>query len=291
MRRLPVSLTVAGRVGRDPVCEIRRACVGYLRRDSTPGNRKQENNRDRSPRGAPRTPENTLASLEQAIEIGCDYVELDVRRTKDGVLVIMHDTSVNRMTNGKGKVARLTLAEIRQLEVKSRHGAKWAGWKMPTFDEMLERAKGHMKSMWTTKRPPPPRSWRPSSDTACCTTSWFTDTLTSARIQAAGTRRLDHARSSQGRDRDRRSVPRSQTRNAGWWYCDMDAITSRSGTQERGEVWVDSLSGSRQRGQHQAVRRPRRRCDSDQRSGHRPESAQGDGPPRRIDEITARGGC
>jgi glycerophosphoryl diester phosphodiesterase len=97
-------------------------------------------------RGAHReAPENTLASLEQAIEIGCDYVELDVRRTKDGVLVIMHDSSVNRMTNGKGKIADLTLAEIRKFEVKSRHGAKWAGLKVPTLDEMLDHAKGRMK--------------------------------------------------------------------------------------------------------------------------------------------------
>src|SRR5580704_18140510 len=90
-------------------------------------------------RGAHReAPENTLASLEKAIEIGCDYVELDVRRTKDGALVIMHDAGVNRMTNGKGKIEDLTLAEIRKLEIKSRHGKQWAGLKLPTFDEMLE---------------------------------------------------------------------------------------------------------------------------------------------------------
>lgn len=107
-------------------------------------------------RGAHReAPENTLASLEQAIEIGCDFVELDVRRTKDGALVIMHDSSVNRMTNGKGRIADLTLAEIRKFEVKSRHGAKWAGLKVPTFDEMLERAKGHMKIYVDHKQAPP----------------------------------------------------------------------------------------------------------------------------------------
>src|SRR5271170_8058208 len=88
-------------------------------------------------RGAHReAPENTLASLEKAIQIGCDYVELDVRRTKDGALVIMHDASVNRMTNGKGKIEDLTLAEIRKLEIKSRR-KEWSGLKMPTFDEML----------------------------------------------------------------------------------------------------------------------------------------------------------
>lgn len=107
-------------------------------------------------RGAHReAPENTLASLEKAIEIGCDYVELDVRRTKDGALVIMHDSSVNRMTNGKGKIAELTLAEIRKLEVKSRHGAPWAGQKVPTFDEMLDHAKGRMKIYVDHKQAPP----------------------------------------------------------------------------------------------------------------------------------------
>jgi glycerophosphoryl diester phosphodiesterase len=107
-------------------------------------------------RGAHReAPENTLASLEKAIEIGCDYVELDVRRTKDGALVIMHDSSVNRMTNGKGQIADLTLEEIRKLEVKSRHGAKWAGQKVPTFDEMLDHAKGRMKIYVDHKQAPP----------------------------------------------------------------------------------------------------------------------------------------
>jgi len=107
-------------------------------------------------RGAHReAPENTLASLEKAIEIGCDYVELDVRRTKDGALVIMHDSSVNRMTNGTGKIADLTLAEIRKLEVKSRQKAKWAGQKVPTFDEMLDHAKGRMKIYVDHKQAPP----------------------------------------------------------------------------------------------------------------------------------------
>lgn len=106
-------------------------------------------------RGAHReAPENTLASLEKAIEIGCDYVELDVRRTKDGALVIMHDATVNRMTNGKGKIAEMTLEEIRKLEIKSRKG-KWPGLKVPTFDEMLSRAKGHMKIYVDHKNAPP----------------------------------------------------------------------------------------------------------------------------------------
>jgi len=106
-------------------------------------------------RGAHReAPENTLASLEKAIEIGCDYVELDVRRTKDGALVIMHDATLNRMTNGKGKIEDMTLEEIRKLEIKNRNG-KWPGLKVPTFDEMLSRAKGHMKIYVDHKKAPP----------------------------------------------------------------------------------------------------------------------------------------
>jgi glycerophosphoryl diester phosphodiesterase len=106
-------------------------------------------------RGAHRTvPENTLASLEKAIEIGCDYVELDVRRTKDGVLVLMHDASINRMTNGKGKIEDLTYDQIRQFDIRARTLAG-RGQKLPTFDEFLTRAKGRMKLYVDHKKAPP----------------------------------------------------------------------------------------------------------------------------------------
>src|SRR6202034_2428866 len=100
-------------------------------------------------------PENTLASLEKAIEIGCDYVELDVRRTKDGVLVLMHDASVNRMTNGKGRIEDLTFDEIHKLNIRVKTAAVPDGLKMPTFDEFLERAKGRMKLYVDHKKAPP----------------------------------------------------------------------------------------------------------------------------------------
>jgi glycerophosphoryl diester phosphodiesterase len=100
-------------------------------------------------------PENTLASLEKAIEIGCDYVEIDVRRTKDGALVIMHDAQVNRMTNGKGRIDHLTLAEIRKLDIKSRKGGRPSGQKVPTLDEILEHAKGRMRIYVDHKNAPP----------------------------------------------------------------------------------------------------------------------------------------
>jgi glycerophosphoryl diester phosphodiesterase len=105
-------------------------------------------------RGAHKTvPENTLASLEKAIELGVDYVELDVRRTKDGVLVLLHDASVNRMTNGKGKIEDLTFDEIHKLNIRARTATP--GQKIPTFDEFLEHAKGRMKLYVDHKKAPP----------------------------------------------------------------------------------------------------------------------------------------
>ena len=100
-------------------------------------------------------PENTLAAFRKAIELGCDYVEVDVRRTKDGALVLMHDRSVDRTTNGTGNVADLTLADIRALDVGIKRGAQWAGERVPTFDEALTLCKGKVRIYVDNKAGPP----------------------------------------------------------------------------------------------------------------------------------------
>jgi glycerophosphoryl diester phosphodiesterase len=64
--------------------------------------------------------ENTLAAFQNAIKVGADYVEIDLRTSKDSQLVIMHDGTVNRMTDGIGKVSDLTWAELQQLKVIER---------------------------------------------------------------------------------------------------------------------------------------------------------------------------
>lgn len=87
--------------------------------------------------GAGIAPENTLAAYRQAIRLKADYVEIDVRTTRDGALVIMHDSTVDRTTDGHGKVRDLTLAEIRALTVKNRFGPAFAGQRVPTLDEVL----------------------------------------------------------------------------------------------------------------------------------------------------------
>ena len=76
-------------------------------------------------------PENTLRSFKKAIELGVDAVELDVRRTKDDKIVVIHDAKVDRTTNGKGLVSELTLEEIKQLVTEK-------GEKIPTLEEALD---------------------------------------------------------------------------------------------------------------------------------------------------------
>lgn len=62
------------------------------------------------------TPENTMVAFDKAFEMKADYIEIDVQMTKDGELVAIHDTTVNRTTNGTGAVGDYTLEEIQQLD-------------------------------------------------------------------------------------------------------------------------------------------------------------------------------
>ncbi|WP_339212412.1 glycerophosphodiester phosphodiesterase family protein [Ornithinibacillus sp. FSL M8-0202] len=94
-------------------------------------------------RGVPSlAPENTMAGYHLAYELGADLIETDVQRTKDGHIVVMHDYTVDRTTNGTGAVADLTLEEIRALDAGIKFGEEFAGEKVPTFREFLEGFKG-----------------------------------------------------------------------------------------------------------------------------------------------------
>jgi len=81
-------------------------------------------------------PENTLAAFELCVRAGCD-IELDVYPTRDGQLVVIHDATVDRTTNGKGAVAGLTLAEVRRLDAGSWFHPDFAGERVPTLDDAL----------------------------------------------------------------------------------------------------------------------------------------------------------
>ncbi|HOO56250.1 MAG TPA: glycerophosphodiester phosphodiesterase family protein [bacterium] len=90
-------------------------------------------------------PENTIPSFEKAIEIGFDYVEIDVRYTKDGIPVLMHDPAVDRTTDGTGKVADMTLEELKKLDAGAKYGdGSFKGTPVPTLEEVLIALKGRM---------------------------------------------------------------------------------------------------------------------------------------------------
>lgn len=84
-------------------------------------------------------PENTLAACKEAIRIGADYVEIDLRTTKDGKMVLLHDAKVDRTTDGQGALSELTWKQVKQLRVKSKDGK---AYRIPTFEEILKLCKG-----------------------------------------------------------------------------------------------------------------------------------------------------
>jgi len=90
-------------------------------------------------RGAMAThPENTITALKEAVRLGVHAVEFDVHWTNDRQLVLMHDSKVDRTTNGTGKVSGFTLAEIRKLDAGSWKGKQFAGERIPTLEEALK---------------------------------------------------------------------------------------------------------------------------------------------------------
>src|SRR5699024_5441969 len=91
-------------------------------------------------------PEHTMSAYELAIEQGADYIEQDLQLTKDGHLICMHDTTVDRTTNGTGNVSDLTLAQIKQLDAGN-------GQQVPTLDEVITRFGDSTKYYIETKRP------------------------------------------------------------------------------------------------------------------------------------------
>ena len=83
-------------------------------------------------------PENTMSAFRYSVELGLDAIETDVRMTKDGQLVLMHDRDVARTTNGKGNVDELTLDELRRLDAGFWKGPEHVGQRIPTVEEFLE---------------------------------------------------------------------------------------------------------------------------------------------------------
>lgn len=105
-------------------------------------------------------PENTLQAFANAIEAGADYVEIDLRTTVDSQLVIMHDATVDRMTDGKGQVKDWRYDSLRLLKVKDKAHPEWGEFPVPTFREVLERCKGRIYIYLDFKNADPGAAYR-----------------------------------------------------------------------------------------------------------------------------------
>lgn len=86
-------------------------------------------------------PENTMPAFKSALSLDIDMLETDVHMTKDGELIIMHDHTADRTTNGTGEIHNMTLKEIKSLDAGSWKGEKFQGTQVPTFYEFLELVK------------------------------------------------------------------------------------------------------------------------------------------------------
>jgi len=83
-------------------------------------------------------PENTLAGFNKAADVGIHWIEIDTQLTADGIPVIFHDETVDRCTNGSGKLASFTLKELKQLDAGSWFAAAFSNEKIPTLEETLQ---------------------------------------------------------------------------------------------------------------------------------------------------------
>lgn len=90
-------------------------------------------------RGASRTaPENTLAAFRLAQELGADGIEMDVKLTSDGEVVVLHDETLDRTTNGRGLLKKVSLAEVKKLDAGLWFSPDFAGQRIPTLAEVFE---------------------------------------------------------------------------------------------------------------------------------------------------------
>jgi glycerophosphoryl diester phosphodiesterase len=120
--------------------------------EPTVGERKQvENVAHRGATGY--APENTIVAFDLAVDMKADYIEIDVQRSKDGELVVIHDTTVDRTTDGTGKVGNLTFEQLRDLDAGSWKEEQFAGETIPTFEEILERYHGKIGILIELKAP------------------------------------------------------------------------------------------------------------------------------------------
>jgi glycerophosphoryl diester phosphodiesterase len=98
-------------------------------------------------------PEHTFAAYDRAVAMGADYLEQDLQQTADGELVVLHDDTLDRTTDGSGRVDAHTLEEIRALDAGAWFGPGFAGQRVPTLDAVLARY-GHGQRYYIETKAP-----------------------------------------------------------------------------------------------------------------------------------------
>lgn len=88
-------------------------------------------------------PENTLPAYQKAIDLGCDFVEIDVRSTRDGHIVSIHNSTIDAYVEGKsGRINDFTLAELKEMNIGKRVGPQWESTLVPTVEEIFQICRG-----------------------------------------------------------------------------------------------------------------------------------------------------
>jgi glycerophosphoryl diester phosphodiesterase len=99
-------------------------------------------------------PENSLAAIQKAIDLGCDFVEIDTRATKDGRIVSVHNADVDQYVIGKtGKVKDFTLEQIKQLDIGEKLGPEWKNTRIPGIEDILQLCRGQIGIYLDLKEP------------------------------------------------------------------------------------------------------------------------------------------
>ncbi|MDR7545363.1 MAG: glycerophosphodiester phosphodiesterase family protein [Armatimonadota bacterium] len=113
--------------------------------------------------GAGLAPENTLAAFRGALALGVDYLEMDLHASADGEIVVIHDATLQRTTNGRGYVRQTPLSELKRLDAGAWFHSRFAGERIPTLREVLElvvasgdgRVRLNLETKYDASAPPP----------------------------------------------------------------------------------------------------------------------------------------
>jgi len=97
-------------------------------------------------------PENTIPAIDSALAVGVDYIEIDVHLSLDGRVMVIHDATVDRTTDGTGKVQELTAKHIQSLDAGSWFGESFSGVKIPTLEEVIRHIDGKTKLLIEIKK-------------------------------------------------------------------------------------------------------------------------------------------